>query len=91
MTLNAPAVAATATASSTSLPRVQRHRPMPWVQAYRKVPVSSSRASTGAPVNAPISGGTACRRTLTKIAVLPYRPVKFSAQPSELAGWHPAA
>ena len=69
-TLNAPAAAATATASSTSLPSVQRHRPMPWVQANRKVPVSSSRASTGAPANAPISAGTACRRTLTTIAVV---------------------
>ena len=59
---------------------------MPWVQAYRKVPVSSSRASTGAPVNAPIRAGTACRKTLTKIAVMPYRPVKFMAQASELAG-----
>ena len=64
---------------------------MPWVQAYRKVPVSSSRASTGAPANAPISAGTACRRTLTTIAVVPYLPVKFMAQASELAGWQAVA
>src|SRR5690242_13883663 len=52
-TVNAPAAAATTTASNTSLPIAQRDRPMPWVQANRKVPVSSSRASTGAPANAP--------------------------------------
>ncbi len=85
--MNAAAAAVTATASGTSLPSVQRSRPMPWVQAYRKVPVSSSRASTGAPANAPISAGTACRAMLTMIAVVPYLPVKFMAQPSELAGW----
>ena len=90
-TLNAPAAAATATASSTSLPSVQRHRPMPWVQAYRKLPVSISRASTGAPANAPISAGAACRKMLTKIAVMPYLPVKFMAQASELAGWQTVA
>ena len=70
---------------------VQRHRPKPWVQANRKVPVSSSRASTGAPANAPISAGTACRKTLTTIAVGPYLPVKFMAQASELAGWQAVA
>ncbi len=47
------AAAATTTASGTSLASVQRHRPMPCViQANRKVPVSSSRASNGAPANA---------------------------------------
>ena len=56
----APPAAATTIPSSTSLASVQRHRPKPWVQAYRNVPVSSSRASTGAPTNAPISAGTAC-------------------------------
>ena len=69
----------------------QRHRPKAWVQAYRKVPVSSSRASTGAPANAPIRAGTACRKILTIIAVMPYRPVKFMAQASVLAGWHAVA
>jgi len=90
-TLNAPAAAATATANSTSLPSVQRSRPMPWVQANRKVPVSSSRASTGAPANAPISAGAACRKILTIIPVGPYLPVKFMAQASELAGWQAVA
>ncbi len=42
-TLNAPAAAATVTASGASLATVQRARPKPWVQVYRKVPVSSSR------------------------------------------------
>ena len=60
---------------------------MPCVQAYRMVPVSSSRASTGAPMNAPISAGTACRAMLTMITVSPYLPVKFMAQAIELAGW----
>ena len=60
---------------------------MPWVQAYRKVPVSSSLASTGAPVNAPISAGTACKAMLTRIAVSPYLPVKLMLQAIELAGW----
>ena len=55
--------AASTTASATSLASAQRHRPKPWVQANRKVPVSSSRASTGAPANAPISTGTNCRKT----------------------------
>jgi hypothetical protein len=90
-TLNAPAAAATTAPSSTSLASAQRPRPKPWVQAYRKVPVSSSRASTGAPANAPISAGTACRPMLTMIAVTPYLPVKFMAQASELAEWQSAA
>jgi hypothetical protein len=51
------------------------------------VPLSSSRPSTGAPVNAPISTGTACKAMLTTIAVLPYRPVKLMLQAIELAGW----
>jgi hypothetical protein len=38
----APAAAVTTTARATSLASVQRHRPKPWVQAKRKVPVSSS-------------------------------------------------
>ena len=62
-TLNAPAAAVTATASRVSLAAAQRARPKPWVQMNRNVPVSSSRASTGAPTNAPISTGTSCSRT----------------------------
>ena len=85
--MNAPATAVTAIASGTSLPTVQRSRPMPWVQAYRKVPVSSSLASTGAPMNAPISTGTTCRAMLTRIALSPYLPVKLMPQASEPAGW----
>ena len=53
---------------------VQRHRPKPWVQANRKVPLSSSRASTGAPTNAPISAGTTCR--MNPFARNPYMPLK---------------
>ncbi len=55
--LNAPAASVITTASGTSWAMVHRERPKPWVHAYRKVPVSSSLASSGAPVNAPISAG----------------------------------
>jgi hypothetical protein len=40
----------------------ERARPKPWVQAYRKVPVSSSLASTVSSANALISAGTAWNR-----------------------------
>ena len=69
-TLNAPATAVTAIASSTSLAIANRARPKPWVQAYRKVPVSSSRASTGAPANAPISTGTSCIKMPRTFAIV---------------------
>ena len=62
---------ATVTASGTSLASVHRCRLTPSVQAYRKVPVSSSRASTGAPTNAPISKGTAISTVPTVCAVGP--------------------
>jgi len=64
-TLNAPAAAATAIASSTSLASAQRHRPKPWVQAYRKVPVSSSRASTGATETKVLTGQLAGQQPST--------------------------
>src|SRR6516225_9893627 len=85
-TLNAPAATVTTTASGTSLATVQRVRPKPWVQAYRKVPVSSSRASTGAPTNAPISAGTACSRTgITSVPGL-LMLLNIIAQASEVVG-----
>src|SRR6266481_6183062 len=62
-----PAAAATVTASGTSLASAQRHRPNPSVQVYRNVPVSSSRASTGAP----ISAGTVCSMTEPASALSP--------------------
>ena len=65
----------------------QRHRPKPWVQAYRKVPVSISLASSGAPTNAPISAGSACR--MTPFDRKPYEPLKVltvSWQAGEPAG-----
>ena len=37
------------------------------------------------------SYATACRKTLTTIAVGPYLPVKFMVQASELAGWQAVA
>ena len=86
--MNTPAAAATVTASSTSLASVQRHRPKPWVQAYRKVPVSISRASTGAPANAPISAGTACSmKPLARKPFVPSKAVTIFGQASEFAGW----
>src|SRR5580693_3009004 len=92
-TLNAPAAAARMTASGTILARVQRARPKPWVQAYRKVPVSSSRASTGAREKAPISAGTTCSKTAMASAVDQCALSKSTIallQASELAGWHAA-
>ena len=59
-TVTTTSASVTTSASTTSLASVQRRRPKPWVHAYRKVPVSSSRARSGAPRNAPISAGTAC-------------------------------
>ena len=70
---------------------VQRHRPKPWVQAYRKVPVSISRASTGAPANAPISTGTACRmKPFARKPFVPSKAITIPGQASELAGWQAA-
>jgi hypothetical protein len=54
---NAAVATARTTARSTSLGSAQRQRAKPWVQAYRKVPVSSSRASTGAPGERPDQRG----------------------------------
>ena len=84
--------AVTATASGTSLASAQRHRPKPWVQANRKVPVSSSLASTGAPTNAPISTGTTCRMTpfATKVS-MPLKVLTRFWQAGEAAGWQAIA
>ena len=46
-----------------SLATVQRTRPMPWVQAYRNVPFSSSLAITGGPANIASSAGAASSAT----------------------------
>ena len=88
--LNAPATAVTATASSASLAMVHRSRPKPCVQAYRKVPVSSSLASTGAPANAPIRAGVRFTKMLMVFAIVQSVPLKllFRAwQAFELNGW----
>jgi len=53
------ALAVSSAAGRTSVLTAQRVRPAPWVHANLKVPVSSSRASNGAPMNAPTSTGTA--------------------------------
>src|SRR5262249_35709222 len=55
--LNAQARIVITTASRVSLATVQRRRPMPWVHAYLKVPVSSSLASTAGPAKAPSRAG----------------------------------
>src|SRR6516165_1983090 len=88
-TLRAPAAAATAIASGTSLASVQRHRPKPCVQAYRNVPVSSSRASTGAPTNAPSSAGASVSKipaTTSRGTNLVLKTPADSLQAYELAG-----
>ena len=54
---NAAARTTSVTPSSASLAIASRSRPTPCVQANRKVPVSSSLASSGAPAKAPISTG----------------------------------
>ena len=71
----------------------QRHRPKPWVQAKRKVPVSSSLASTGAPTNAPISAGTTCSRMagIDMLSHVPLNVVARSWQAGEPAGWQAVA
>ena len=59
----APAATVTTAATSTSLAIAHWVRPVPWVQANRNVPVSSSLASSGAPANTPTNSGTTCMRT----------------------------
>ena len=78
--MNPQVTPVTTTASSSSLLTAQRTRPHPWVQANRNVPVSSSRASSGAPRNAPSTTGTTSIRLETVcappacIALLPPPP-----------------
>src|ERR1017187_6096341 len=87
--LNAPAAAVTAIASSASLATAQRSRPQPWVQANRNVPVSSSRASSGAPTNTPTSTGITSRMTATSTAVLwsLTNGWAVTSQAADPAGW----
>src|ERR1700722_8186713 len=58
MRLNDAPTTALARPTSPSLTRSQRRRLTLWVQARRKVPDSSSRATRGAPQNIPMSTGT---------------------------------
>ena len=57
---------ATAAASSASPSLVASHRPRVtlWVQTSRWVPPSSSRATSGAPQNAPSSAGATATATM---------------------------
>jgi hypothetical protein len=57
--LSSPVIAIADRPANPTLVASQRRRPMLWLQASRCVPVSSSRATSGAPQNAPITGGTA--------------------------------
>ena len=59
MRLNSSAAAMAAAPAMASLAASQRVRVTPWVHARRKVPVSNSRAASGAPQNIPIRPGTA--------------------------------
>ena len=61
--LNASVTTMAATPISTSLTASQRVRVMLWFQASRNVPVSSSRAISGAPQNMPMTAG-ATRMTI---------------------------
>ena len=54
---NAAMITATPTAPGTIAASAHRIRPTPWVQVKRNVPVSNSRASTGAPAKAPTIPG----------------------------------
>ena len=57
MRLSSPATAMLARPTTPSLTASQRVRVTLWVQASRKVPVSSSRATSGAPQKMPSSAG----------------------------------
>jgi hypothetical protein len=59
MRLNNSLAAMAARPATPSLAASQRVRVTPWVQARRKLPVSNSRAISGAPQNIPIRAGTA--------------------------------
>jgi hypothetical protein len=59
MRVNSSPAAMAAAPAMASLAASQRVRVTPWVHARRKVPVSSSRATSGAPQNIPIRPGTA--------------------------------
>ena len=59
MRLSSPATAMVAAPATASLTASQRVRVLPWVHARRKVPVSNSRAASGAPQNIPSTQGTA--------------------------------
>src|SRR5580704_1984345 len=69
--LSSPPTAALARPTSPSLTRSQRRRLTLCVQARRKVPVSSSRATSGAPQNIPITTGTMRTRASASVCSLP--------------------
>ena len=58
MRLSSPPMAMLARTPMHSLTASQRFLVTLWVQARRKVPVSSSRATSGAPQNMPSSAGS---------------------------------
>ena len=64
--LKSPPTAALARPTSPSLTSNQRIRLTLCVQARRKVPVSSSRAMSGAPQNMPMRTGTMSTRAVAK-------------------------
>ena len=68
--LNASVTATAATPISVSLTISHRVRVMLWFQASRQVPVSSSRAISGAPQKMPmIAGAARTTRTLRKYRI----------------------
>ena len=64
MRLSSPAAAMLARPTTPSLTASQRVRVTLWVHARRKVPVSSSRATSGAPQKIPMSAGAAMTRSV---------------------------
>ena len=88
--LNAQAGTVMTTASMAILAIVRRTRPTPCVQAYLKVPVSSSRARSGAPANMPRSTGRSCIRMLRVFPRVQSVPLKVRLsvwQAAEPCGW----
>ena len=61
MRLSSPAVAMAARATRPSLAASQRVRVTLWFQASRNVPASSSRVTSGAPQNMPMTAGARYR------------------------------
>ncbi len=81
--LHRPATTMLASPSRPSLHTVQRAREMLCVQARRKVPDSSSRASKGAPQKTPIKPGTTRTRPDNHWPICWYLATNVAAAPEQ--------